>query len=99
MNQAEENTRWPLPILMRIGIDAGHGYEAICAGQRDFYADFVDRAVRARNHAEGGQIVMPQAVLEQDEVARVLRASGLSAQSANVDLKGFGSVPVYEITT
>jgi class 3 adenylate cyclase len=96
--QAEENRRLPHAVAVRIGIDAGRVYEGNFEGQTDFYGGFVTRAARARDYAMPGQIVMPQTALEKDTAAQVLDEDGFVVQSKNGDLKGFGNVPLYEIT-
>jgi class 3 adenylate cyclase len=97
-SQAQENRQSSVPIGLTIGIDQGHGFDATFKGHRDVYGDVVSGAARARSLGAPGRIMMPQSALPKGQVARVLSEESLRIRVARIELKSFGTIPLYEMT-
>ena len=82
--------------LLKVGIHAGPCYAVTLNGRLDYFGAAVNLAARAQNEAQGGEVVLTEAVLEESQT--VLKQAAVVASPFQVELKGFSEpVRLYRI--
>lgn len=78
------------PLLLKMGIHAGHALVVTSNGQLDFFGRMVNISARAQEASQGGDIVLTPPVFEDPAAARLLAGTPHRAESLTFSLRGIG---------
>jgi class 3 adenylate cyclase len=87
------------PLVLKAGLHQGPSLVVNSAGQIDFFGTTTNLAARAGHASEGGDVVVTDSVIADDDARRLLEALPHRAEAFPASLKGFdGEVTLHRLT-
>jgi class 3 adenylate cyclase len=87
------------PLVLKAGLHQGPSLVVNAAGQIDFFGTTTNLAARAGHASEGGDVVVTDSVIADDDARRLLEALPHRAEAFPASLKGFdGEVTLHRLT-
>ena len=76
------------PLVLKMGVHAGHALVVTSNGRLDFFGRMVNIAARAQEASQGGDVILTPPVYEDPGAARALAETPHRAETLSLPLRG-----------